>query len=112
MLLEKFLYKVFSNSYILTFTGPMRSFIVKENHISSAVSEILQYRQKHRLYASCYFYIRIMPQVIIFESLSTPSPHRHKILNVGKIIKIASNFPQYFFAITLARSCMLLSLAS
>jgi hypothetical protein len=26
--------------------GPMRSFIVKENHIGSAVSQILYYRQK------------------------------------------------------------------
>ena len=30
----------------LTFPGPMRSYTVKENHIGSAVSEILRYRQK------------------------------------------------------------------
>ena len=31
---------------VINLPGPMRSYPVKENHISSAVSEILRYRQK------------------------------------------------------------------
>ena len=36
----------------------MRSYTVNMNHIGSAVSEILQYRQTH-IYLCCYFIIRM-----------------------------------------------------
>ena len=39
-----------------TFSGPVGSFTVKENHISSAMSKIFRYTQQ----TSCYFYIRFL----------------------------------------------------
>ena len=35
-------------NYLKTFPGPMRSYTVKKNHIGSAVSEIIRYKQTDR----------------------------------------------------------------
>ena len=38
----------FPKKYFKTFPGPMKSYIVKENHIGSAVRKILWYKQTYR----------------------------------------------------------------
>ena len=43
----------------------MRSYPVKENHIGSAVTEILWYKQTD-IESSCYFIIRVFLNLIIF----------------------------------------------
>ena len=44
----------------------MRSYLVEENPIGSAVSVVIRYKQTEDKHTSCYFIIRIIVVVLIF----------------------------------------------